>query len=77
MIRSHRLVNTTAKAFVVSFICFQPTKTPLEDRNCYADKLVFSKLYIAVILTLNTPKANDVGTAGVRFHYVSIQADRN
>ena len=76
LILPHTGVNTSAKASVVSFICFQPTKIPLEDRNGYTDKLMFSKLHIAATLALNTLTDNDMGISGVMFRYVSIKADR-
>ena len=55
-------VTAAAETSVTSVIGLLTTKTRLRGGNYYADKLLFLiGLHIAVILTLNTPRDNEVG----------------
>ena len=57
-------VTASTKVSIVCFIAFYPTKTRLEGRNCYADKLLFSNC-VVVIFILNTLADNEMGTSCV------------
>ena len=73
-------LTATAETSVLRFINVYSTNTHREDGNCYADKLLFFKLFACccnlIIMIFNTNTDNEVETCYIWSRQISLKTNR-